>query len=146
MNEKAASLYIQLKMFDFATPLINNIKSPKLLSQLAKSKEIEGNYIEAEKAYEKAENWENVIRINLNQLDNLEKAKQILRTKCPTDTCANMLAQACEKKGLKKDAIEFLLLANKKDEAFALAQSNDCMESYVEYNKELSEEERVKVA
>jgi hypothetical protein len=32
-----------------------------------------------------------------------------------------MMAQACEKKGLKKDAIEFLLLGNKKDEAFALA-------------------------
>ena len=32
MNEKSASLYIQLKMFDFATPLISKIKSPKLLS------------------------------------------------------------------------------------------------------------------
>jgi len=88
---------------------------------LAKSKEIEGNYMEAEKAYEKAENWENVIRLNLNQLDNLEKAKQVLREKCPTDTCANMVASACQSKGLKRDAIEFLLLANKKDEAFALA-------------------------
>lgn len=77
---------------------------------MAKSKEIEGNYLEAEKAYEKAENWENVIRLNLNQLDDLEKAKTVLRNKCPTDNCANMVDVACEKKGLKKDAIEFLLL------------------------------------
>jgi len=32
-----------------------------------------------------------------------------------------LLAVACEKRGLKKDAIEFLLSAGKKDEAFTLA-------------------------
>ncbi len=32
LSEKAASLYIQLKMFSQATPLINKIKSPKLLT------------------------------------------------------------------------------------------------------------------
>lgn len=42
------------------------IKSNKLLSLYAKSKETEGGFQEAEKYYEKAEDWENVIRLNLS--------------------------------------------------------------------------------
>ena len=36
LAEKAASIYISLKLFKQATPLISKIKSPKLLIQLAK--------------------------------------------------------------------------------------------------------------
>ena len=36
LAEKAASIYINLKLFQQATPLISKIKSPKLLIQLAK--------------------------------------------------------------------------------------------------------------
>ncbi len=39
--------------------------SPKIMIQYAKSKESEGAYKEAEKTYEKAEDWENVVRLNL---------------------------------------------------------------------------------
>jgi len=46
-------------------PLISKIKSPKLLGLLAKTKESEGNYKEAEAAYESAEDWINVIRLNV---------------------------------------------------------------------------------
>ena len=45
---------------------MNKIKSPKLLSLYAKSKEAEGSFKEAESAYEKAEDWDNVVRLNLN--------------------------------------------------------------------------------
>ena len=45
---------------------------------------------EAEDAYERADNWQAVIRINLNRLDNFAKAERILREKCPIETCANM--------------------------------------------------------
>jgi len=36
LPEKAANIYISLKMFNQATPLLDKIKSPKLLIQLAK--------------------------------------------------------------------------------------------------------------
>ena len=39
LAEKAASLYIQLKMFKQVNPLMKKIKSPKLLILLAKAKE-----------------------------------------------------------------------------------------------------------
>ena len=57
-------------------------------------------------------------------MENIDKAKVILRTKCLSVECASMVALACEKKGLKKDAIEFLIVSQKKEEAFNLAANN----------------------
>lgn len=71
---------------------MNKIRSPKLLTLYAKAKESEQSYKEAENAYEKAEEWESVVRLNLNQLDNIEKAKFVLRNKCQTATLASMVA------------------------------------------------------
>lgn len=79
--EKAASIYIQIGMFQAAAPLIDKITSPSILVMLAKAKEAEKNYREAEKAYERANDFENIIRLNLDHLDNPERAKNIFRTK-----------------------------------------------------------------
>jgi WD repeat-containing protein 19 len=80
--EKAASIYIQMGMFAQANPLIDKITSPNILQMVAKAKEAEKLYREAEKAYEKANDWENIIRLNLDHLDNPERAKNIFREKC----------------------------------------------------------------
>jgi len=48
---------------------------------VAKAKEAQQNYREAEKAYERANDFENIIRLNLEFLDNPERAKQIFHTK-----------------------------------------------------------------
>lgn len=88
---------------------------------VAKAKEAEKNYREAEKAYERANDWENIIRLNLDHLDNPEKAKHIFRTKSQLPQCALMIAQYCETRGFKKEAIEFLVLGGKKEEAFVIA-------------------------
>lgn len=58
--------------------------SPKILGNLAKMKENEGNYRDAEKAYERAKDWENVIRINLNHMENYNKALKLYKEKSPT--------------------------------------------------------------
>ncbi len=81
MIEKAASIYIQIKNFAAAAPLIEQITSPTILIMVAKAREAENNFKEAESAYERANDWENIIRINLNHLNNPEKAKHIFRTK-----------------------------------------------------------------
>lgn len=80
--EKAASIYIQMGMFKLADPLIEKITSPNILCMVAKAKEAEKLYREAEKAYERANDWENVIRLNLEFLDNPERAKNVFREKC----------------------------------------------------------------
>lgn len=74
---------------------MSQIKSPKILTLYAKSKESEGAFKDAETAYIQGEDWENVVRLNLQQLDNLEKAKKVVREKCPTSTCAKMIADVC---------------------------------------------------
>ena len=46
--EKAASIYIQMKMFNQAAPLMDKITSPSILIMIAKAKESERNFKEAE--------------------------------------------------------------------------------------------------
>lgn len=50
--------------------LLPQISSAKLNIQYAKAKEAEGKYEEAAKAYETAKDYENIIRINLEYLNN----------------------------------------------------------------------------
>jgi len=95
---------------------------------IAKAKEAEKQYKEAEQSYEKANDWENVIRVNLEYLKNAEKAKHIFRTKCMMPQCAQMIATYCETQGAKKEAIEFLVLAGKREDAFIIAQSHQEMD------------------
>jgi len=128
--EKAASIYIQIKMFSAAAPLMDQITSPSILIMVAKAKEAENNYKEAEAAYERANDWENIIRLNLDHLNNAEKAKHIFRTKSQLPQCAQQIANYCETQGAKKEAIEFLVLAGKREEAFIIAQSHQEMDEY----------------
>lgn len=128
--EKAASIYIQIGMFQAAAPLIDKITSPSILVMVAKAKEAEKNYKEAEKAYERANDYENIIRLNLDHLDNSEKAKHIFRTKSQLPQCALMIANYCETRGFKKEAIEFLVLGGKRENAFVIAQSHQEMDEY----------------
>lgn len=147
--EKAASLYIKLKKWKDASDLMDVITTPKLLIQLAKAREVEGNFKEAEAAYEKAGDFENVIKLNLNQLDNPDRAKVLIKSKCPTQTAASLMADYYEKKGQKENALEFLILADKKEDAFVLAQSFDLMEKYADLilqRDEKNTEEHIRIA
>ena len=61
--------------------MLEQITSPTILIMVAKAKEAERNFKDAEAAYERANDWENIIRLNLDHLGNPEKAKHIFRTK-----------------------------------------------------------------
>lgn len=133
LHEKAAALYIQLKMFNDVHRLLKSIKSFKLCRLLGKSKEAEGKYADAEMAYLQAEDWENVIRVNIKFLDNLDKAIQVLRERCPTSTCAEMVASKCEQLQKVPEAIEFKILAGQREDAFNLAQKSNMLEVYATF-------------
>jgi len=90
-----------------------------------------------------------MIRLNLEHLDNLERAKQIFHTKCQLPQCALMLANFCELKGSKKEAIEFLVLGGKRENAFVIAQSHQEMDEYAKIIlkiDEKNEDEHLKIA
>ena len=82
--EKAATMYIQTGQFKNADKLIPKINSPSILTNIAKAKEAEGHFKEAEEIYEKANNFESIIRLNLEVLDNFQKAKMTFKQKSQT--------------------------------------------------------------
>ena len=149
LYEKAATIFIKMKLFKSAEDLMDKIKSPKLLIQLAKMKEVEKLYNDAEKAYVAASDWENAIRINLKFLDNPDRARDILMKHCKTETAANLLSEYFESKGKKVETIEYKLIAKRYDEAFAIAQSYNKMDIYGEFmlknNKNIDEFKKIAI-
>lgn len=59
--------------------LQSKITSLKIHAQYAKAKEADGRYKEAAEAYKMAKEWDNVIRINLEYLQNPEEAVHIVQ-------------------------------------------------------------------
>jgi len=144
--EKAAQLYIQLKEFRKAEGLMKHITKTSILISLARMKETEGNFKEAEFAYERANEWEQVIRLNLERLNNYQKAHDLFTNKSPTSSCASLLAEYCERQDMKKEAIGFLVRAGKKSDAFNKAQIYQEMEAYASNLEEITAQESLKIA
>ncbi|XP_047124984.1 WD repeat-containing protein 19 isoform X1 [Hydra vulgaris] len=129
--ERAAGVYIKMKQWNKVGELLKNINSPKLLLQYAKAKELDGKYKDAAAAYKKAKDYENVIRINLEHLQNPEEAVLIVRETQSVEG-AKMVAKFFQKLGDFASAIQFLVMSRCNDEAFTLAQEHDKMEQYAE--------------
>jgi WD repeat-containing protein 19 len=127
--DKAASLYILDLNFDAAAPLMSKISTPKLHAQYAKAKESRGAYREAVQAYERAKDIDSVIRICLDNLNEPQKAFQLARESQLTSG-AERVAAYCVKQSNTRGAVEFLIRAKKEDEAFAMAERHDEMETY----------------
>jgi len=127
--DQAASLYILDLNFDAAAPLMAKISTPKLHLQFAKAKESRGAYQDALVAYERARDLDSMVRICLDNLNQPQKAFQLVReTKLATG--AERVAEYCRKNGNISGAVEFLLLAKNTDEAFLLAERQDEMATF----------------
>ncbi|PRP88379.1 WD repeat-containing protein 19-like [Planoprotostelium fungivorum] len=113
--DKAATIYLKTKNYLAIGPLMEKITSPNLHKQFALVME------DAERAYELGKDSDNVVRLNLEKLNNPEKAFDIAR-KARTPASARLIAKFCLKNSDPKGAIEFLLGAKLVDEGFELAQ------------------------
>ncbi|XP_073252735.1 WD repeat-containing protein 19-like [Porites lutea] len=129
--EKAATVYIKTKNWAKVGELLANVTSPKLHAQYAKAKEADGKYKEAAAAYEAAKDYDSVIRINLDHLQNPEEAVRIVKETQSVEG-AKMVARFFQKLGDFASAIQFLVLSRCNDEAFQLAQAHNQMEQYAE--------------
>ncbi|RLN52430.1 hypothetical protein BBJ29_007206 [Phytophthora kernoviae] len=126
--EKAAQLFVQIKNLSRAAPLMARVKTSKVHAQFARAKEAAGEFAAAAEAYERAGEMDNVVRLQLEHLDGAERAFEIVR-ETKSSEGALSAARYCAEAGRIQNAIEFLLLANKEGEAFALAQQHgevDC--------------------
>ncbi|CAE8647621.1 unnamed protein product [Polarella glacialis] len=124
-----AQRYILDLNFEAAAPLMNKIHSPKLHLQYAKAKESRGAYREALQAYERARDLDSVVRLSLEQLNEPQKAFQLVRETQLTSG-AERVAEYCRKNGNISGAVEFLLLAKNVQEAFMLAERQDEMATF----------------
>jgi WD repeat-containing protein 19 len=127
--EKAAALYIQTKNWTAAAPLMPKITAPRLHIAYAKSREADGQYKDAVAAFEAAKDWDSVVRLLLQQLNQPDRAFEIVRrTRSPE--AAQLAARFCQSTGDAGAAVEFLLLARKSEDAFQLASTANCMDRY----------------
>ncbi|XP_074085717.1 WD repeat-containing protein 19 [Macrotis lagotis] len=129
--DKAASVYIRCKNWAKVGELLPNVSSPKIHLQYAKAKEADGSYKEAVLAYENAKQWNSVIRIYLDHLNNPEKAVRIVRETQSLDG-AKMVARFFLQLGDYGSAIQFLVMSKCNHEAFTLAQQHNQMEIYAD--------------
>ncbi|XP_068448207.1 WD repeat-containing protein 19 [Clinocottus analis] len=129
--DKAASVYIRCKNWAKVGELLPHVFSPKIHLQYAKAKEADGKYKDAAQAYESAKDWDNVIRVLLEHLNNPEEAVRIVRETQSIDG-AKMVARFFLGLNDYGSAIHFLVLSQCNDEAFQLAQQHGQMEVYAD--------------
>ncbi|KAK0167381.1 hypothetical protein PV327_004788 [Microctonus hyperodae] len=127
--EKAASAYIKLKNWNKVGQLLPQISAPKINIQYAKAKEAEGKYEEASNAFEAAKDYDNIVRINLEYLNNPARSVEIVQQTKSIEG-AKMVARYFQKLNDYNSAIKFLILSNCHDEAFQLANQHGKMELY----------------
>ncbi|KAJ0402088.1 hypothetical protein ATCC90586_000273 [Pythium insidiosum] len=146
MFEKAAQIYIQMKNLSKAAPLMAKVKTPKIHAQYGRAKEAAGEFSVASKAYEVAGDMDNVVRIQLEHLHQPENAFAIVR-ETKSSEGALVVAKYCTETGNYRCAIEFLLMANKEDEAFQLAMTQNEVDAFAQQlGESISIERAAKVA
>ncbi|KAF4071641.1 hypothetical protein AMELA_G00275630 [Ameiurus melas] len=129
--DKAASVYIRCKNWAKVGELLPHVSSPRIHLQYAKAKEADGKYKEAAMAYESARDWDSVIRILLEHLNNPEEAVRMVRETQSIDG-AKMVARFFLRLSDYGSAIQFLVMSHCGDEAFQLAQQHSQMEVYAD--------------
>ncbi|KAH9586521.1 WDR19 [Trypanosoma melophagium] len=125
--ERAATLYIvEAKNLKAANRIIPKITSRNIIGMFAKAKENEGAFKEAEKAYTQAEDWDNVVRLKVEKLNDLHGAYMIVR-QTRSSAAATVVANMCKKRDEFTAAVEFFVMAKSFPEAFELAKEKNCM-------------------
>ncbi|KAK6324407.1 hypothetical protein J4Q44_G00037490 [Coregonus suidteri] len=144
--DKAASVYIRCKNWSKVGELLPQVSSPKIHLQYAKAKEVDGKFKEAAQAYESARDWDNVIRVLLEHLNNPEDAVRIVRETQSIDG-AKMVARFFLRLSDYGSAIQFQVLSHCNDEAFQLAQQHGQMDVYADIiSSEASQEDYQSIA
>ncbi|RHY33017.1 hypothetical protein DYB32_001946 [Aphanomyces invadans] len=144
--EKAAQIYIQMKQLHKAAPLMAKVHMPKVHVQYAKAKEAAGEFAAASDAYEAAMDLDSVVRIQLEHLNNAEKAFSIVK-QTKSSEGASAVAKYCIESANYAAAIDFLLLANREDDAFQLAQAHNEIDAFTKtIGDTISVERALKIA
>nr|CAH7760831.1 unnamed protein product [Callosobruchus chinensis] len=141
--DRAASNYIRLKNWAKVGELLPNVNSSKIHLQYAKAKESEKKYTEAVAAYEKAKDFDSVIRLHLEHLNNPEIAVELVQENKSVDG-AKMVAKFFLGLNDITSAIKFLVLSKCSEEALDLAKRSGKMQLYGEILLDTFTEDEIK--
>jgi WD repeat-containing protein 19 len=108
---------------------MEKVNNDQLNAAFAKACVGAGRFEEAARAYERANDMDKVVELRLRNLDQVQSAFDLVRQGASAQG-AQLVAEYCQEKSDFRGAIEFLLLANKSEEAFRLAQTNSLVEVY----------------
>ncbi|KAJ3113681.1 WD repeat-containing protein 19 [Physocladia obscura] len=129
--ERAAEVYTKGKFWNKVGSLLEFVTSPKIFLQFAKAKEASGQYEEAASAYERGKDHENLVRLYVEHLQNIDGAVKIVRETRSRES-ARIVSKFFQSMKDYRSVVEFLLMAGMADEAFELAQHHDVMEHFGE--------------
>jgi WD repeat-containing protein 19 len=150
--ERAADMYIRhlikgdKNKITEAAVIMEKVKNDQLNSSFAKACVSCGRYQEAVKAYERANDIDKVVELKLRHLDEVQQAFDLVRGGGSAQG-AQLVADYCIDASDFRGAIEFLLIANKTDDAFKLAQTHSLVEVYCSaLGDQIGSEDALKVA
>lgn len=123
--------YIKLRNWQKIGELLAKITSNKIHLQYAVAKEQEGKYEEAVRAYYTAKDFDSVIRLQLEHLNNPEIAVELVQETKSMEG-AKLVAKFFQKLNDYTSAIKFLVLSKCNEEAFDLARRHGKMQLYGE--------------
>lgn len=129
-----------------ASGILEKVKNMQLNSKFAKVCASCGKYGEAAAAYKRAQDWDKVVELYLRHLEQVQDAFDLVR-EMGSAQGALLVAEYCQEVHDYRGAIEFLLMANKSDDAFKLAQSQGQVDSYANVlGEHIGAEDALKVA
>lgn len=129
--ERAATNYIKLKNWAKVGEILPHITSHKVHLQFARAKESEGRYEEAVQAYYNAKDFDSVIRLQLQYLNNPEIAVELVQETKSMEG-AKLVARFFQQLNDYTSAIKFLVLSRCHNEAFELARKHSKLQLYGE--------------
>eukprot|EP00981_Chlorochromonas_danica_P005014 scaffold1001_cov188-Ochromonas_danica.AAC.3 len=150
--EKAALIYTKYLIkndkgrISEAAVILEKVNNDALNAAFAKACLGAGRYDDALRAYQRAHDNDKVVEILLRNLDQVQQAFDLVRNGASAQA-AQLVAEYCIEQADHRGAIEFLLMANKSDDAFKLAQANNIMDIYCSFlSNSISSEDALKVA
>lgn len=124
-----------VKNWNLLGPLLPKINNPKIFIKFGKAKEDEGNFSEAASAYEKAGDYDNVIRILIDNLQDIEGGAALVRQTHARES-AKTLALRYLQSRMYEPAVEFYLIAGMQAQALELAKQQNCVEFFASVIKD----------
>jgi WD repeat-containing protein 19 len=125
----AAQCFLRAGDLKAAADLVPKVDDSKVLRSIGGQLERAGQLEPAATAFERANEWESLVRVSLKI--NLDRATAIARAH-PTVAACRLVAEHCIQLENFRYAIEFLIIADRADDAFRVAELHQRMEEFAE--------------